>query len=134
APIHSTVIAENALLETDLSRFDCVFCSNVGQFTSGESQALRSYVDAGGALVLFLGNRVLAERYNEVLGGEGPDRLLPVMLDEPIVSSQYSFDPLQYRHPIVAEFRGNEGAGLLQTFISKYYRMRLIDPERSKAQ
>jgi hypothetical protein len=36
-------------------------------------------------------------------------------------------DPLDYRHPIVAPFRGNERAGLLTTPISRYYRLEVSD-------
>jgi hypothetical protein len=132
-PIRTTVVPETALAEIDLANYDCVFASNVGQFTRGEAQVLKTYVKAGGGLVFFLGNRVLADRYNEELGG-GRDRLLPVVLEQPVAGSKYSFEPLGYRHPIVAEFRGNEGAGLLQTFIAQYFRMRLADAQNSQAQ
>jgi hypothetical protein len=132
-PIRTTVVPETALAEIDLANYDCVFASNVGQFTRGEAQVLKTYVKAGGGLVFFLGNRVLADRYNEELGG-GRDRLLPVVLEQPVAGSKYSFEPLGYRHPIVAEFRGNEGAGLLQTFIAQYFRMRLTDAQNSQAQ
>jgi hypothetical protein len=67
------------------------------------------------------------------LGGNR-DRLLPVVLEQPVAGSTYSFEPLEYRHPIVAVFRGNEGAGLLQTFIAQYFRMKLVDAQQSKAQ
>jgi hypothetical protein len=133
SPVRTTVIPETALAEIDLGNYDCVFLSNVGQFTRGESQMLKAYVKTGGGLVFFLGNRVLADRYNQELA-EGRDRLLPVVLDQPVAGSQYSFEPLEYRHPIVAEFRGNEDAGLLQTFIAQYVRMRLADAQESKAQ
>jgi hypothetical protein len=131
--VRTTVIPETALAEIDLGNYDCVFLSNVGQFTRGEAQVLKTYVKTGGGLVFFLGNRVLADRYNQELGA-GRERLLPVLLEQPVAGSQYSFDPLEYRHPIVAEFRGNEDAGLLQTFIAQYFRMRLADTQQSKAQ
>jgi hypothetical protein len=135
SPVHATVVAETALLETDLSRFDCLFLSNVGQFTRGEAQALGAFVQGGGGLVFFLGNRVLANRYNEELGAaRGIGRLLPVVLEAPVPSSQYSFAPLGYAHPIVSVFRGNENAGLLQTFVAQYYRMKLPDAGQTKAQ
>ncbi len=121
-----TVIAESALLETDLSRYDCVFLSNVAQFTAGEAEALANYTRAGGSLVFFLGDRVQADSYNRQLGG-GNERegLLPALLDRSTDGmSQYHFDPLSYRHPIVEAFRGNERAGLLQTPIAKYFRLR----------
>jgi hypothetical protein len=135
-PIQTDVVPETALLETDLNHYDCVFLSNVGQLTSGEAQVLSSYLKSGGGLVFFLGNRVLADRYNTELAPTDNEsaRVLPVLLEPPVNSSQYSFNPREYRHPIVAEFRGNERAGLLQSFITRYVRMRLFNGEKSKAQ
>jgi hypothetical protein len=130
--VRTTIVPETALLELDLGNYDCVFLSNVSQFTRAEAQLLKTYVKAGGGLVFFLGNRVLADRYNAELGGG--ERLLPVVLEQPVAGSTYSFDPMGYGHPIVAEFRGNEDAGLLQTFIAQYFRMRLADAQQSKAQ
>jgi hypothetical protein len=59
---------------------------------------------------------------------------LPVVLEAPVANSRYSFAPLGYTHPIVSVFRGNEDAGLLQTFIAQYFRMGLSNPEQTKAQ
>jgi hypothetical protein len=125
SPVRVTVISESVLLESNLSRYDCVFLSNVAQFTIGEARALSSYVHAGGSLVFFLGDRVQADSYNEQLGHRGEQkRLLPVVLDRPTDSAaQFHFDPLEYRHPMIEPFRGNERAGLLQTPIGKYFRM-----------
>jgi hypothetical protein len=125
SPIQVTVISESALLESDLSQYECVFLSNVAQFTAGESQALTNYVHAGGSLVFFLGDRVQPESYNEhFVRGSQDEPLLPVALDQPTGgATQFHFDPLAYRHPIIEPFRGNERAGLLQTPISKYFRM-----------
>jgi hypothetical protein len=134
-PIRTHVIAETAFLEVDLGRYDCVFFSNVAQFTRGEAQALSAYLKAGGGLVFFLGNRVLADRYNQELGGiENPNRVLPVVLEQPVTGTNYWFGPLEYKHPIVAVFRGNEDAGLLQTPIFKYFRMRTFDSQKSPAE
>ena len=136
SPIHVHLAAENALLETNLSQYDAVFASNVAQFTAAEAQALARFVRAGGGLVLFLGDRVQAQRYNLELGGGrgGMEPLLPVELLQPTEQavgggnsapgeSQFSFDPLGYRAAIVAPFAGNERAGLLSTPISRYFRM-----------
>jgi hypothetical protein len=55
-----------------------------------------------------------AERGNE---------LLPARIGELISPSQFGLDPLEYRHPIVAPFRGRERAGLLTTPVTRYYQL-----------
>lgn len=123
--IRAEVVPETAILEMDLDRYDCLFLSNVAQFTTDEARVLKSYLAEGGGLVFFLGDRVMPDRYNWELAGEGPERIrvLPVRLGELVEEAQYAFDPLDYRHPIVSPFRGQEQAGLLTTPIFRYFRL-----------
>ena len=76
-----------------LRRFDCIFLSNVAQFTAGEAHGLANYVRGGGGLVFFLGDRVDAALYNQQLGGGRPGwpRLLPTLLDAPSGAGHVSF-------------------------------------------
>jgi hypothetical protein len=135
SPIRVEVGPESALGERDLNRYDAVFLSNVGQFTPAEAQMLSHYVETGGRLVMFLGDRVQPERYNYELGGGRKDgvRLLPAQLDQPSEAGQFSLDPLGYRHVIVAEFAGNERAGLLTTPIAKYFRLKSLTDKATRA-
>jgi hypothetical protein len=112
---------ESDLAELNLSEFDCLFLCNVAQFTSSEAQRLRRYVADGGGVVLFLGDRVVAESYNALAGGDEP--LMPARLVELVSEPQFGLNPLDYRHPIVGAFRGRERAGLLTTPVARYYRL-----------
>ncbi len=89
--IQSEVAAESALTEREPARYDCVFLCNVAQFTSREAHLLRCYLQSGGNVVIFLGDQVLAERYNQELadgitnqrsGRAGEGRILPARLAE----------------------------------------------------
>jgi hypothetical protein len=51
--------------------------------------------------------------------------LIPARLGQVVVNQQFGLDPLDYRHPIVAPFRGRERAGLLTTPVTRYYRLEL---------
>jgi len=84
--------------------------------------------------VFFLGDAVLADRYNgELLGdGSGRTRLLPARLGPTIARRQDRLDPLGYRHRIVQAFRGRERAGLLTTPVAKY--IKLLPIPQSKAE
>jgi hypothetical protein len=125
SPIRPIVIAEGDLVDAQLADFDCVFLCNVAQLTASESERLAHYVEAGHGVVIFLGDRVLPASYN-VLAQSGPraaPALLPAVIGPVVAQPQFGLDPLEYRHPIVAPFRGRERAGLLTTPISRHFRL-----------
>jgi len=131
ALVRAEVATESALLERSLSGYDCVFLCNVAQFTAGEARVLDTYLKGGGSLVFFLGDQVLADRYNRELGGgagqggaAGPN-LLPARLGNVVDRSQFRLDPLDYRHPILQAFRGRGQAGLLTTPVLKHFKLDL---------
>lgn len=130
--IHVDVAAESALVERDLAQYDCLFLASVAQFTAGEARLLESYLRGGGGVVFFLGDGVLADRYNEQLGGQGGGaRILPALIDRLETEPQYRLDPLGFRHPIVQAFRGRGQSSLLLVPVLKYYRLRI--PRQSGA-
>ncbi|MBN2023054.1 MAG: VWA domain-containing protein [Pirellulales bacterium] len=119
--IQPEVVPESALVERDLGRYDAVFLADVAQFTAGEARLLDNFVRGGGGLAIFLGPRVLADRYRRELGGK--DGLLPAELGAVVERPGGRLDPLGYRHPIVRPFRGQERAGLLTTPVDKYVKL-----------
>ena len=131
--IEVEVVPESAVLERDLSRYDCVATCNVAQFTSGEADVLSAYLRAGGSLVFFLGDQVMPDRYNREIGPEAKaaSRLLPAELGAVVEATEGRLDPLEYRHPMLHAFRGAENAGLLTTPVNKH--MRLAVPPDTRA-
>ena len=138
AMIRPEVVPESAILELDLDRYDCIFLCNVGQFTSSEAGVLEDYLRHGGGLIFFLGDQVQPSSYNRHLAGEEPNgaHVLPARLVELVRvredGKSYRFDPLDYRHPIVQIFRGQEKAGLLSTPVEAYYRLLVPDGSSAK--
>ncbi len=121
-------VPESALVESRLNEFDCLFLCNVARFSSDEATVLHNYLKNGGGLVFFLGDLVQAESYNRQLGGEtSKTRVLPAMLGDAVSENRYYFDPLEYRHPIVAPFRDHTQAGLLTTPVWKYFKLAPYD-------
>jgi len=118
---------ESRLLEHHLAQFDCVFLCNIGRISAAEADVLRRFVHRGGGLVVFLGDQVQPQSYNELLAGAADSRVLPARLQEAVKSGTYRVDPLDYRHPIVAPFRDFEQAGLLTTPIWKYIRLAALE-------
>jgi hypothetical protein len=139
ASVQADVASESAILDRNLDGYDCVLPCNVAQFTASEARALDAYLQNGGSLVFFLGDQVLADRYNLELGGAGQGRgeqgragrppILPARLGPLIDRPQFRLDPLGYRHPIVQSFRGRGETALLTTPVLKYYK--LVPPENS---
>ncbi|MCI0334760.1 MAG: VWA domain-containing protein [Planctomycetes bacterium] len=148
SPIRPLIVSEGDVADIELSDFDCIFACNVAQFTAGEAERLARYASAGGGLVFFLGDRVVHDSYNALaMGGWGrgvaepPVRrrsggssaaggldpshppLLPAIIGELVSQPQFGLDPLDYRHPIVAPFRGRERAGLLTTPVARYFKL-----------
>jgi hypothetical protein len=158
--IRPAVVSEGDLPELEFSAFDCIFLCNVAQLAPNEAERLQRYVENGGGLVIFLGDRVMPAAYNTLAnplghaprrdplpsrsrgagtppstqsvelphshaerGNEKAEPLLPARIGELITNTQPGLDPLDYRHPIVAPFRGRERAGLLTTPIRRYYRL-----------
>jgi hypothetical protein len=121
AAIRPQVISEGELADTLLSDFQCVFLSNVPQLTKDEAARLAEYVSRGGGLAIFLGNRVEPESYNKLAAGNDP--LLPARLGDVRNEQSFGVDPLEYRHPIAAPFRGRERSGLLTTPIARYFHL-----------
>jgi hypothetical protein len=115
---------ESTLVETDLSQFDCVILANIGRVSREEAGVLHAYLQRGGGLVVFLGDLVQPQSYNQQLAGDDPKRrILPAKLGDLSAEAQYRLNPLDYRHAIVAPFRGHETSGLLTTPIWKYIRL-----------
>lgn len=127
SPIRPVVIAEGDLADTQLTDFDSVFLCNVAQLTASEAERLTRYTESGGGVVIFLGDRVLPASYNGLMSkGEGksaPPSLVPAAIGPIVAQAQFGLDPLDYRHPIVAPFRGRERAGLLTTPVNRHYRL-----------
>ncbi len=149
--IEPVIVTEGDLEELELADFDCIFLCNVAQLTAGEAERLTRYAAAGGGIVIFLGDHVISDQYNAlhqhspaILAGSGHSPqdgaaissdipLLPAHLGPVTATTTFGIDPLDYRHPIVAPFRGRERAGLLTTPINRYFKLE-TPPNRADAE
>ncbi len=113
---------ESELIESDLQQYDIVALCNVGRLSQNEGNVLRNYAERGGNLFVLLGDQVQAASYNEALAGDKP--LLPATIGEVQRGNEFRIDPLQYRHPLIAAFRGHQRSGLLTTPVWSYHQLR----------
>lgn len=131
-----TTQPESEFQNTDLSQHDVVFLCDVGGLTDVDVERLRRFVQGGGGVILSLGPSVPIEKLNEAaFGSRG---LMTLRLTELVTAtnpdgtpSVFGFDPGDFEHPLLREFRGNPGAGLETALIRQYARAEIEDRSRS---
>lgn len=135
--IRTEVITSAQLDGRNLSDFDVVVLCNVPEVNAAEASQLEAFLAQAGGLIVFGGDQLIADRYNELLFSDGRG-MLPasygvVMGGDPAVDQAgAAFDPLEFRHPLVAPYAGTPDlvlAGL--TGVRTWKRHELILPELS---
>ena len=115
-------ITDDQLGDIDLDRFSVVILANVPEVPKPVVSALKAYVREGGALMVFLGENVRADHYNEQFF-EGEKGLLPLPLGdrwgdrETPVNLQF-FDP---GHPVARYFEEQKKRSFLHGGIVSFY-------------
>lgn len=115
-------IEEGGLGNEDLAGIDILILSNVPRLAPLEIEAVSSFVDGGGSVIVFLGNRVDTGAYNR--------NLLPVLGDAVVTDVYggeggfYSIDRFEREHPIFAKFKSDENP--FQDI--RFYRFMRVNP------
>lgn len=127
-----TTLPESELPNTDLAQHDVVFLCDVGGLTDGDVERLQRFVQSGGGAIVSLGPSISIERLNEV--AFGPRGLMTLRLNDLVTATNpdgtptvFGFDPGDFTHPLLREFRGNPGAGLETALIRQYVRVDVAD-------
>jgi hypothetical protein len=76
AATNITILDNNSILNKDLSDYQLVYLANVGEITPSFAKELEKFVNDGGTVVIFLGNRVSMGSYNALLKNILPGELL----------------------------------------------------------
>ena len=131
-----TTLPESELPNIDLTQHDVVFLCDIGGLTESDVERLRRFAQSGGGIILSLGPSVSIEKLNEA--AFGPRGLMTVRLTEPTTGSNpdgtptvFGFDPGDFTHPLLREFRGNPGAGLETALIRQYVKADVTDTGRN---
>jgi hypothetical protein len=129
-PIKVEVVSESQLSRRELAPYDTVVLCNVGQFSQPEVTALDDFLKQGGGVVIFGGDQVVAENYNRLLYDDGhgllPARLGPSVGDAVKKEAGFLFNPLGYRHPLIAAYQGETEpvtSGLTQARSWQYHKL-----------
>jgi hypothetical protein len=126
--VSTTMIDAAEFGSTQLSRFSCIFLCNVAGIDAADSARLHGYVEAGGGLVISLGDLAQAAGYRALSQSENspimPDAPAEVVERDRTTDSPVRFAPGDYAHPVIRPFAGNPESGLLTTEIDRYWRLK----------
>ncbi len=129
-PVALEVIPESRFGNVEMATYDVIVMANVSQPSDPEALALDRYVRQGGGLVLFTGDRTVAEGWNSRLAT--PERmLLPATIGQSVgdaarKTGAFLIEPLAYRHPLVTDYEGAAPAvqsGLTQVATWQYHKL-----------
>ncbi len=139
--VRTEVVNESQLGTRELAPYDAVVLCNIAQFTKAEASSLDAYLKQGGGVVVFGGDQVIADNYNQLLFADGKG-LLPAMLggivgDAQTKQGSVEFDAKDYKHPIVSLFAGADSnviAGLTGAKTWAYHKLKISEDGKSQAQ
>jgi len=118
-----TIIAEDELASHDLSSVVVVALCNVKQFGEGTWQRLEGFVQNGGGLLIFLGDLVDLEHYNEAAKALLPGRLIEPAFVDVSEANFVNFAPGTLAEPFKDDFEGRLGSGLFRANVHQYIKM-----------
>jgi len=126
------VITENQFASADLSEQQVLFFANLYQVDPAQLEALKRWVEAGGGLVIFLGDQVDAQIYNGQFGAAGagllPSPLTGVMGDE---TERTWANPTgaAANHPVMRVFAGTNNPFLRRVKVFQWWGVESPPPE-----
>ncbi|MCC5830165.1 MAG: BatA domain-containing protein [Phycisphaeraceae bacterium] len=96
-----------SLSRRDLQRPDVIYLANVYQLSESRVRELEEYVEAGGGLLIYLGDKARRDFYNDMMHRDG-EGLLPVRLidieGDPRRETGYSAVPVSTGHQLATIF------------------------------
>jgi len=119
APLEVSVVRADELDGRMLDEFACVILANVGELR--DVDALRSYVNGGGGLIIFSGDLIDPTACNTLLG-VGKEGLLPAPLDRVRDRSEnpgnepFAIRRLAWEHPVFRSLTGRVQTGGARVF------------------
>jgi hypothetical protein len=121
--IHTTTAAELATLR--LEDYACVVLANVPRVSGLLADRLRRYVEAGGGLLLFAGNRVDPASWNTALCPVGEAPLMPALLGAVVEAGEeepegFVVESIAEEHPVFRSIAAglDMGAARVERFLA----------------
>lgn len=134
AIIDSQVVAANGLENADLSETHCICLADVNTLSTIAVDRVIEFVSNGGSLIVFPAASVDYEFLEGLLQQTQGIVDAPTVRFSPSERRRYKIDPLQFAHPIVAEFKDFSNAGLLDLPVWRFHRLAIPNEPRSDVQ
>lgn len=128
SPVAFQAISDLELSGRALGEYQAVILANVPRLSADQADQLAKFVRDGGCLVMFMGDNVSSDNYNQELRSRG---LLPGTLVhkaqtlEGAQPQRFAFNPTGLLHPLLSVFRGEEKSGLATARIFAWWQMEL---------
>lgn len=122
------LISDLELSSKVLGDYRAVLLAGVSQLSAQQADQLKTFVEQGGTVMMFMGEPVSGDSYNQVLLPRG---LLPGPLTRRVSASadqrpfHFNFNPGGVLHPYLAIFRGEENTGIESTQVFTYWQIDL---------
>lgn len=122
-PLHPEIISDGALPDANLDNYRLVVLGNVALIPAEKIEALKQYVQRGGSLWVWLGDRIDPAIYNKDL-----QALLPATLGEPagLGDPEGAFEKLSDKdldHPAIAKFRNIKGLPMHELHVFRRFKL-----------
>jgi hypothetical protein len=118
-----------------LGDYRAVILAGVAQIAPAQADQLAMFVKNGGALIVFMGEPVVAENYNQVLLPRG---LMPGTLTKRVSAASdqsgflFDFKPHGSLHPLLSLFAGEEKSGLDTAQVFTYWQLDLKSDSKAE--
>ncbi len=122
------VVSDLELGNKVLTDYRAVILAGVGQISGAQADQLALFVKQGGGLIIFMGEPVVADNYNQMLLTRG---LLPGPLTKRVSTAAdqngylFDFKPHGSLHPLLSLFAGEEKSGLDTAQVFNYWQIDL---------
>ncbi len=118
SPLRPEVIPASNLEEAPLEQADVIILANVGLISARKAAVLERYVSAGGGLIIFPGDRLDPELWNDRLWRDG-EGVLPAEVVEIEEVKLQGLRARGFDHPVMRVFRGVGRSGLSTTSVTR---------------
>lgn len=131
ALLKPVTIAESNISTQDPAKYALIILCNVRRLADETWKRLEGYVREGGGLLVYAGDLVDVEHYNQAGAAILPARLGEPAFVEPSSAEPVQYDPATLAETLAPDFRGRRKSGLFQAKVHQYLKM---TPELGRSQ